>query len=458
MYARLITPEIEELVSSRDFSTIREVVQEWSAVDLADLISDLQDESRVVVFRLLPKDLASETFSYCDIDTQQDLLHGMAREEVAQILNDMPPDDRTHLFEDLPANVMIELVNQLNAEERAVAMALLNYPEDSIGRLMTPDYVILKKHWTVRQALDHIRKYGKDSEVLTHLYVTEHGTLVDDIHVREILLADPDSFIEDIMDYSYESLLATADQETAVTEFKRLDRFALPVVDSDNKLLGIVTVDDIFDVAEEQATEEMQRFGGVVALDESYMESTIIDLFRKRAVWLVVLFFGGILTAAALTYFESIIDRAVILAILLPMIISNGGNSGSQSATLIVRAMALGEVTLTDWWRIVSREVIIGLMLGVLLGALGFLRIVVWAYADGSYDGTTVLVGIVVFFSLIGIVVAGTTSGSLLPLLMKRLGFDPAASSAPFVATFSDVTGTIIYFTIATAILAGVLL
>ena len=370
----------------------------------------------------------------------------------------MSPDDRTQLFEDLPANVVQELINSLSAEERAVALAWLNWPEDSVGRLMTPDYLIVKRHWTVQQALDHIRRYGKGSEVLTHLYVTDHGVLVDDLHVHDLLLADPQTLIEDIMDHTAESLLVTDDQETAVTEFKRLDRFALPVVDGDRKLLGIVTVDDVLDVAEEEATEEMQRFGGVAVLDDTYMQSSIGELFRKRAVWLVVLFFGGILTATALTYFQSMIDRAVILAILLPMIISNGGNSGSQTATLIVRAMALGEVTLADWWTIVSREIIIGALLGLMLGTLGFLRIVVWAWFDGTYTENTLLIGVVVFLSLIGIVIAGTASGSILPLFMKRLGFDPAASSAPFVATFSDVIGTIIYFTIASLLLAGVLL
>lgn len=458
MYGRLITPEIEELVTKRDFVTIREVFADWSAVDLADLISDLHEEHRAVVFRLLPKDVASETFSYCDTDTQQQLLHAMAREEVASVLNDMSPDDRTQFFEDLPANVVAELINTLSVEERNVALALLGWPEDSVGRLMTPDYVVVKRHWTIQQALDHIRTYGKDSETLNYLYVTEHGRLVDDIHIREILLASPETMIEDMMDFKTEALLATADQETAVLEFKRLDRFALPVVDADNMLLGIITVDDVLDVAEEQATEEMQRFGAVEALDDTYMESDVIELFRKRAVWLVVLFFGGILTAAALTYFESIIDRAVILAILLPMIISNGGNSGSQAATLIVRALALGEVTLADWWHIVRREIIVGLLLGFLLGTLGFVRIVIWAWIDGTYNDTSLLIGCVVFLSLIFIVIAGTVSGSMLPLLMKKLGFDPAASSAPFVATFSDVTGTVIYFTIATLLLAGVLL
>ena len=458
MFPHLIAPEIEELVVARDVATIKEVISDWSAVDLAALVTELRAESRAFVFGVLPKDLASDTFAYCELETQEELLHDLAREEMGALLNEMNPDDRTQLFEDLPANVVQELINTLSAEERAVALALLNWPEDSVGRLMTPDYVVLKPHWTVSQALDHIRVYGKDSEILTHLYVTEHGTLVDDIHVRELLLAQPETFIEDLMDFSAESLLATDDQETAVLEFKRLDRFALPVVDRDNKLLGIVTVDDVLDVAEEEATEEMQRFGGVEVLDETYMQSSILQLFRKRAVWLVVLFFGGILTAAALTYFESMIDRAVILAILLPMIISNGGNSGSQTATLIVRAMALGEVTL---FRLVADRVT-GSLDRVDAGTdarrtrllshrhLGVVRRHLYRLH--------LLVGIVVFFSLVGIVVAGTTSGSLLPLLMKRLGFDPAASSAPFVATFSDVTGTVIYFTIASLILAGVLL
>lgn len=458
MFLNIIIPEIEELVALRDFATIREVVEDWAPVDLAELVAGLQEENRAVVFAILPKDVAAETFSYCELETQQELLHDMAREKVAEILNNMSPDDRTQFFEDLPANVVQELINTLSPEERSIALALLNWPEESVGRLMTPDYVVIKRHWTVQQVLEHVRQYGKHSETLNYLYVTEHGTLVDDIHVREILLASPDQYVSDMMDYKAEALLATDDQETAVAMFRRLDRFALPVVDRDNKLLGIVTLDDVLDVAEEQATEEMQRFGAVVALDDPYMDATIADLVRKRAVWLVVLFVGGIITASALTYFQHIIDHVVLLAILLPMIISNGGNSGSQAATLIVRALALGEVTLSDWWRIVRREFVVGLTLGLLIGVLGFARIVIWALADGTYSSTTLIIGTVVFTSLVTIVVAGTLSGSVLPLLMKRLGFDPAASSAPFVATFSDVTGTVIYFTIATMLLTGILL
>lgn len=458
MYGTLIAPEIEELIEARDFATIRDVFEDWSPVDLAELMADLQESSRALVFRLLPKNVASDTFSYCDFDTQQNLLHDMAREEVATLLNDMSPDDRTQLFEDLPGNVVQELINNLSVEERGVALSLLNWPVESVGRLMTPDYVVVKRHWTISRALEHIRTYGKDSETLNYLYVTEHGTLVDDIHIRELLLSPPELFIESLMDFKVDALLATDDQEEAVQAFRRLDRFALPVIDSDGKLLGIVTLDDVLDIAEEQATEEMQRFGAVEVLDEPYMTAPILELIRKRAVWLIVLFFGGILTAAALTTFESIIDRAVILAILLPMIISNGGNSGSQAATLIVRALALGEVTLSDWWHIVRREIIIGAILGMMLGILGFARIIVWAKVDGSYGPSTLLIGSVVFISLVFIVIAGTMAGSMLPLVMKKLGFDPAASSAPFVATFSDVTGTIIYFTIATLLLSGVIL
>lgn len=458
MYGNLITPEIEELIAVRDFETIREVFADWDAIDLADLISELREESRVVVFRLLPKDVAADTFAYCDFDTQQDLLHDMAREEVASVLNEMSPDDRTQLFEDLPGNVVSELINTLSAEERSIALALLNYPEDSVGRLMTPDYVIVKKHWTVQQALDHIRNYGKDSETLNMLYVTEHGTLIDEIHIREILLSRPESVIEDLMDEKCPSLLATDDQETAVQAFKKLDRFALPVIDSDGKLLGIVTLDDVLDVAEAQATEEMQKFGGVEALEEPYISVPLMELVRKRATWLVVLFLGGFLTATALSVFQATIERAVMLALFLPLIISSGGNSGSQAATLIVRALALGEVSLSDWWRIMRRELAAGLMLGILLGFLGFLRIMIGAWMDGTTSPTTWMLAVVVCLSLVGIVLAGTIAGSMLPLLMKRLGFDPAASSAPFVATFSDVTGIIIYFSIATLLLGGYLL
>jgi magnesium transporter len=459
MYGRLIAPEIEELIAARDFATIRDVVLDWEPVELADLLADLREESRVVVFRLLPKDIAAESFSYCEFDTQQELLHEMAREEVGALLNDMSPDDRTQLFEDLPGNVVSELINSLSAEERSIALALLNWPEDSVGRLMTPDYVIIKKHWSVQQALDHIRNYGKDSETLNYLYVTEHGTLIDDIHIREVLLASPDTRIRDIMDEKVESLLATDDQETAVLAFKRLDRFALPVVDIDNKLLGIITLDDVLDVAEEQATEEMQRFGAVEVLDEPYIDVPLFELVRKRATWLVVLFLGGFLTATAMSAFSSTIDTAVILALFLPLIISSGGNSGSQAATLIVRALALGEVTLSDWWKIMRREIAVGFILGLVLGILGFARIVIGHGLDGTFHPeSTWIVATVIGLSLIGIVMAGTIAGSMLPLLMKRLGFDPAASSAPFVATFSDVTGIVIYFTIATLLLRGILL
>jgi magnesium transporter len=381
----------------------------------------------------------------------------MAREEVGALLNDMSPDDRTQLFEDLPGNVVSELINSLNAEERSIALALLNWPEDSVGRLMTPDYVIVKKNWTVQQALDHIRNYGKDSETLNYLYVTEHGTLIDDLHIRELLLADPARKISDIMNYSMESLLATDDQETAVQKFKRLDRFALPVVDIDNKLLGIITLDDVLDIAEEQATEEMQKFGAVQALDDSYIDVGLFELVKKRATWLVVLFLGGFLTAIALDYYKTPIEKAVILALFLPLIISSGGNSGSQAATLIVRALALGEVTLSDWWRIMRRELAAGFLLGALLGVLGFLRLMFHDPIMSQGQDVRYTVATVIGISLIFIVMAGTIAGSMLPLLMKKLGFDPAASSAPFVATFSDVMGILIYFTIATVFLMGML-
>ncbi|MEY2719466.1 MAG: hypothetical protein RLZZ273_832 [Bacteroidota bacterium] len=457
MYGRLLAPDIEQLIAVRDFATIREVILDFAPVELADLVADLKEESRVVVFRLLPKDLAAETFSYCEFDTQQELLHDMAREEVGALLNDMSPDDRTQLFEDLPGNVVSELINSLNAEERSVALALLNWPEDSVGRLMTPDYVVVKKDWTVQQALEHIRQYGKDSETLNYLYVTEHGTLLDDLHIREILLADPQSRMSDIMNYSMESLLATDDQETAVQKFKRLDRFALPVVDIDNKLLGIITLDDVLDIAEEQATEEMQKFGAVQALDDSYIDVGLFELVKKRATWLVVLFLGGFLTAIALDYYKTPIEKAVVLALFLPLIISSGGNSGSQAATLIVRALALGEVTLSDWWRIMRRELAAGFLLGLLLGVLGFIRLAVHDPILSEGVDVRYTVATVIGISLIFIVMAGTIAGSMLPLLMKKLGFDPAASSAPFVSTFSDVMGILIYFTIATFFLKGML-
>ncbi|MGZ3380594.1 MAG: magnesium transporter, partial [Isosphaeraceae bacterium] len=333
------------------------------------------------------------------------------------------------------------------------------YGENSVGRLMTPDFVSVRKEWTLRHVLDHVRAHGRDSETLNVIYVVNgNNRLIDDLRIREILLAPLHAIVSDLCDNRFVSLNATDDKKEAVKVFRQYDRTVLPVIDSHGRLVGIVTLDDVLDVAEEQATREIQKFGGLEALDEPYMSTPLLEMIRKRATWLVILFVGEMLTATAMGYFEHEISRAVVLALFVPLIISSGGNSGSQAATLIIRALALGEVKLRDWWLVMGREVLSGLLLGLILGTIGFLRIALWSAFSSLYGEHWMLVGLTVSCSLLGIVLWGTITGSMLPFILKGLGIDPATSSAPFVATLVDVTGLIIYFSVALVILHGTLL
>jgi magnesium transporter len=325
--------------------------------------------------------------------------------------------------------------------------------------MMTLDYVAVRPEWNVGEALGYIREHGYDRETLNMVYVTDAaGVLLDDIRVRRFLLAAPETKVSALMDGNYATLAPMDDREKALGVFRKYDRVALPVTNADQRLIGIVTADDMLDVASEEATEDIQKLGGTEALDEPYTTIPLLRMVKKRASWLVVLFLGEMLTATAMGFFEDEIAKAVVLALFVPLIISSGGNAGSQAATLVIRALALGEFKLGDWWRVMRRELAAGLLLGTILGVIGFLRIVIWAQFSGVYGEHYLLVAATVGFSLVGIVLWGSLMGSMLPLALKKLGFDPATSSAPFVATLVDVTGLIIYFTVAFFILRGTLL
>jgi magnesium transporter len=451
--------DLEKTILSRDFVALRQMLVNWPPSDLAQLIETLTNEDQVIVFRLLPRKLAATVFEYFNLESQERLLKAMAQDEVAVILNNMAPDDRTLLFEELPATVTKQLLALLTPKERSIATALLGYPEGSIGRLMTPDYVRVRRDWTVEYALDHIRRYGQDSETLSNIYVVdEQGVLIDDIRIRHFLLAAPTKQVSELMDNRFVPLRATDEQETAIAVFKQADRTALPVTDSTGVLIGIVTIDDVLDVAEAEATEDIQKIGGMEALDEPYMQIALRRMVRKRAGWLVILFLGEMLTATAMSFFEQEIARAVVLALFVPLIISSGGNSGSQASMLIIRSMALGEITLADWFHVMRKEIISGLMLGAVLGIIGFMRVAIWAQFSTIYGPHWLLVALTVGFALVGVVLWGSLSGSMLPFILRRVGADPATSSAPFVATLVDVTGLIIYFSIALLIMRGAML
>ncbi|MGE5243946.1 MAG: magnesium transporter [Betaproteobacteria bacterium] len=451
--------ELAAAVHARDFSRLRDMVRNRDPENLATLLTALSLEDQVVVFRVLPRKDAAAVFEYLSHEAQETLLKAMGQEEVAALLNNMAPDDRTMFLEELPAAATRQLLSLLAPAQRAVALTLLGYPDDSVGRLMTPYYVAVREHWTVQQVLDYIREHGRDSETLNVIYVVDQqGLLIDDIRIRELLLTSPETKVSDLMDRRFAALKATDDQDTSVAAFRRYDRTALPVTDTAGMLIGIVTIDDVLDVAEATATEDIQRIGGSEALDEPYMTIAFGRMIRKRAGWLTALFLGELLTATAMATFQNEIARAVVLALFVPLVISSGGNSGSQASTLVIRALALGEVSLRDWWRVARREIFAGLALGAILGTVAFLRISIWSAFSDIYGAHWLLLAVTVAFALVGVVLWGTLIGSLLPFLLRRLGFDPATSSAPFVATLVDVTGLVIYFTVALVILRGTIL
>ena len=451
--------DLAALIRDGDFQQLREQLVEQRPPELAAALSELRADEQVIAFRILPRSLAAAVFEYMSPESQYSLLKAMAQEDVAALLNRMSPDDRTSLLSELPANVTKQLLALLTPEERVEAVTLLGYPPGTVGRLMTPHYVAIREEWTVQQVLDYVREHGQNSETLNVIYVVdEAGVLIDDIRIREFLVVPLTRRVSDLMDRRFVTLKATDTQESAVAVFRREDRTALPVTDTAGVLIGIVTVDDVLDVAEEAATRDFQMVGGSEALDEPYMKMSVLGMVKKRAGWLVVLFLGEMLTATAMGFFEKEIARAVVLALFVPLIISSGGNSGSQASTLVIRALAIGELELADVWRVIRREIFSGLALGCILGAIGFLRISIWSAFSNIYGPHWVLVAWTVALALVGVVLWGTLVGSVLPFVLRRLGFDPATSSAPFVATLVDVTGLIIYFSVGVVILRGTLL
>ncbi|RAJ29622.1 magnesium transporter [Pedobacter cryoconitis] len=453
-----VVEEVVELIEREGDVQLREYLDALNISDVEHLIDELPQYAVKFIDTLSIK-RAVNVFRILDFPTQEKIIKKLPGEKLAQLINLLPPDDRTSLFSELKGDAVKKLIILLPAKDRVEALSLLGYKEDSVGRLMTPDYIAVKTDWTVKRVLEHIRKYGKDSETIDVIYVIdENGILLDDIRIREILLANPEVPVGELTDNRSIALNANDPQEEAINVFRMNNRVALPVTDDNHVLLGIVTVDDILWIANEEYTEDMHKIGGTQALDEPYLDMPIFGLFKRRIGWLVVLFLGEMLTATAMAHFEADIAKAVVLAMFVPLIISSGGNSGSQASTLIIQAMALGEITIGDWWRVMRREIISGLMLGLVLGSIGFLRIFIWTLFSNLYGPHWALIGVTVGVALVGVVLWGSLAGSMLPLLLKKLGADPATSSAPFVATLVDVTGLIIYFSVAVMFLTGVLL
>ncbi len=459
-----VNEQFEELVKSEDRQPLHDFINALNISDVAELIYEYDDYAAEIISNM-PVHRAAGVFKILDIGEQKRVILELPSHKTAELLNELPADDRTDFLEELPKAAIRDLIKLLNHEERKITLSMLGYPEDSVGRLMTPDYVYVYAYNTVEEAFRTIRKVARNSETIDVIYVIgEKGELVDDLRIRDLILASPSKRISDIIDGRIIALNVHDDQEQANQIFKMNNRVALPVTDDNNVLMGIVTIDDILWVADEEYSEDMQKMGGTEALEEPYLDISFFKLIKKRVGWLIVLFFSELLTASAMGYFNDELEKATVLSLFVPLIISSGGNSGSQASTLIIQAMAVGELTIADWWRVMRREIFSGLILGSILGLIGFFRIFLWHYLMSHgilkdlYGEHWILIAFTVGFSLIGVVLWGTLSGSMLPIILKRLGADPATSSAPFVATLVDVTGIIIYFTVGYFFLKGVLL
>lgn len=449
--------KVRKYIKDFDLNLFTTQVNDFHSSDVAALLEGLLDSQMLMAFKKLESSKQVKVFEYLELSNQKKVLSGLDESQKANILNNMAPDDRTRLLSSLPGMTVTQLMTLLTNDERKEAHDLLGYTAKSVGRLMNPRFICLSPNMTVDQAQAFILKKGIDSESINVVYVVnEQNVLLDDMPLRRLLLNDRSKRVSEIMDNKFVSLNINDNADTAVNVFKQYDRIALPVVNNEGQLLGVVTVDDVLDVAEQKDTAEIQKFGGVEELDYPYVKTPFFSLLRKRAGWLIILFLGEMLTATAMGYFDKEISKAVVLALFVPLIISSGGNSGSQAATLIIRAMALRELTIKDWWYVMRRELLSGLSLGVVLGSIGFIRITVWQNLHWyNYGAHWILLSTTIFFSLIGIVMWGTLSGSMIPILLKKFKIDPATSSAPFVATLVDVTGLVIYFSIAALLLKG---
>lgn len=460
MLGSLIGPEVKELIQEKRWDVLRDVLSDFDPPDIAEILIDIPEEHDPALFRLLPRHLAGRVFSYLPLENQEKLIRWLSNDQMRTILREMTPDDQARLLEELPAEVTRRILETLSPDELKSARDLLGYPPETAGRYMTPQYVALRPDMTAREALEHVRRTGRGKETLNILYIIDRsGKLLEEVRLGSLVLADPETRVVDIEDRPRVSILSTADREEVLRAFEKYDRVALPVVDKDGHMLGIITADDVLDVAEQEATEDIQKIGGMEALDAPYPEVGFFEMSRKRGVWLSVLFVGEMATAGAIGFFEDELARAVVLTLFMPLITSSGGNSGSQASTLIVRSLALEEVRLRDWFWVLGREIRSGLALGSWLGFLGFFQIETFQHFHlVDYGPYHLRVALTVWLSLIGVVTLGTLAGSMLPFLLRRIGLDPATSSAPFVATIVDVSGLVIYFTVALLLLKGTLL
>lgn len=438
--------DFQHLIDNKDWKTLKNTLNTYDSNQIAELIEDCSEGEEIIYFRLLGRMQAKDVFQLLSHDIQEQIIEGLANrvQTLSNLLNDIEPDDRTAFFEELPGTVTQRLMQLLSPEERNITTQLLGYPEDSIGRLMTPEYVAVKPHFTIEETFNHIRKFGRDSETLNVIYiVSDDWKLIDDLRIKELILAYPTKKIEDLMDSRFVALDVMDDQETAIKAFSDYDRVALPVVNDEGILLGIVTVDDIMDVAEEESTEDFHKFGSFQSAISNPLKERVGELYKNRIVWLMVLVFVNVFSGAAISSFEEMIATFVSLVFFLPLLIDSGGNAGSQSATLMIRSLAIGDVELSDWYKLIGKELLVSLFLG--------LTMAVGVAAIASFRSPEIIW--VVSLTMILIVMTGSLIGMLFPFIFTKLKLDPATASAPLITSIADICGVLIYFSVATWLL-----
>ena len=434
--------ELHRLVKKEDWKELKRRVERLDLFQIIDVFKKVSERDRIILFRLLNKAQTRKVFKSFTHKEQQEIIDSLAENanKIAKLLNDIDPDDRTAFLEELPAEVSRDLIRKLSPEQREITNQLLGYPKESIGRLMTTQYVAIKPDFTAEKALEYIRATGDDSETLNMIYIVDdNGKLIDDIRLRKLIFADPKAIVKDLVNGKYASLNAWSDREEPVRIFKQLSMTALPVVDEEGILLGIVTFDDIINVAAEESSEDFHKLGGMKSSIENPLKARIFDLYKSRIFWLMALVFMNVFSGAALSSFENVIEAYVGLVFFLPLLIDSGGNAGSQTATLMVRSLAMGDVKIKDWYKLISKELLVSLLLGVTMAAgvsvVATFRAKEVVFVVASTMMLTVLVGSIV--------------GLILPFIFTKLKLDPATASAPLITTIADISGVIIYFSIA---------
>lgn len=456
MAERSVTLEgtLSTLLEERKYSTLRDILITMNASDIAAIFSEIEQEKLPRLFRLLPKELAAETFVEMDPEAQELLILGFSDHELKEVVDELYVDDAVDIVEEMPANVVKRILKQTDPEMRQMINEILKYPDDSAGSIMTTEYVSLRPHMTVGEAIKRIRRTGVDKETIYTCYVTEDNRkLIGTLSIRTLLLAEEDEALSELMEVNVISVTTMEDQETVVQMFAKYNFMAMPVVDTEERLVGIVTIDDAMDVMQEEATEDFEKMAGMTPTDKPYLRATVRETFLARAPWLLILMLSATFTGLIITGFEDSLAAFVVLTAFIPMLTGTGGNSGTQSSTAIIRSLSLGEVRLGDWLQVVWKEFRVALLCGAVLAACNFAKLLLvdgWIMHNAAI---TPIVALVICLTLMCTVVCAKTVGSMLPMLASRIGFDPAVMATPFISTIVDTVSLLIYFQIARLIL-----